>query len=414
MVSRLYQGAQAIVDANGNVTLSFTTPGLSNVWTGTISVYNALGSELWTVNVSGQAWGTVRGSGTFGPVQAWNSDQITITASGLTPGTIYNATLIGTSEDAQTATPIGPSSQLSSVDVGTITGSVSITSGNVDIGSVNGAVSVYENNETLLFSSPFIVTSDGATRSIGPFAVPNGVQSVKVLIVCVGAPVQTQNMVVSIPADFGIYPNVIPIGSTSENVPGNPSAALFYVSPALTQQIAVYADVLPGPSVEIPLVFNGYYMDSFIAEVYVFGYPTPAASVAPPLTSGRSNGQNNVSRAGTVILNNSSGQIINLTSATYFGMYWVSDFFSVAVGGSAENTLYIAGPASTYASAPLLVALGINESPSIIQPFGPLRITMECGTPNSIIWGDWPTSTPLRVTILGRTMTEELFIYGCY
>lgn len=115
MSDPLYQNAQGIVNAAGTVILPFPSPGTGYAWTGTVNVPNAIGNEKWQVQVgnagSGLPWGTFLGNSPFGPVQALDSAVISITGTGLTPGTIYTAVLIGSIDPKSSAPTAMPQPQ---------------------------------------------------------------------------------------------------------------------------------------------------------------------------------------------------------------------------------------------------------------------------------------------------------------
>ncbi|HVH77988.1 MAG TPA: hypothetical protein VM782_01240 [Stellaceae bacterium] len=115
MSDPLYQNAQGIVNAAGTVILPFSSPGQGYAWTGTVNVPNAIGNEKWQVQVgnagSGLPWGTFLGNSPFGPVQALDSAVISITGTGLTPGTIYTAVLIGSIDPKSSAPTAMPQPQ---------------------------------------------------------------------------------------------------------------------------------------------------------------------------------------------------------------------------------------------------------------------------------------------------------------
>ncbi len=88
-------------DGNGNANgIDCGTPGTGDVWLGTI-VLSATplttpvpASAIWVIQVAGVFWGLFYGGGA-GRFEAWDGENITITATGLTPLTQYTANLTG-------------------------------------------------------------------------------------------------------------------------------------------------------------------------------------------------------------------------------------------------------------------------------------------------------------------------------
>lgn len=150
-MAQLYQPAQAVVAANGTVTLSFGSPGQGYTWTGTVSVLNATGAEQWQVGVGGIPWVAFLGASPAGPIQADGGGVIQITGSGLTPGVTYQAVLIGSVDPTSQASPVAPQPQtLTLAQIAELIGSVfvypppvsSSTSGTVNVASGAGATIV--------------------------------------------------------------------------------------------------------------------------------------------------------------------------------------------------------------------------------------------------------------------------------
>lgn len=83
------------------------------MWTGTIACSSAPTAAVFTVLVGvpnlGQPWGSWLSTATFGPVQAWGMETVTVTATGLTAGATYQLLFIGVSEDATEAELVYPS-----------------------------------------------------------------------------------------------------------------------------------------------------------------------------------------------------------------------------------------------------------------------------------------------------------------
>lgn len=134
MSAQLYRTAQATVTTAGTITLNFGSPGQGYTWTGTVNVYNALGNEQWQVAVGGLPWGAFNGYSPFGPVQVEANGVLTITATGLTPGTAYQAVLIGSLDNTANAQPTGPGPM--PLTIAQIAGAIAVNQGQYDFGDL--------------------------------------------------------------------------------------------------------------------------------------------------------------------------------------------------------------------------------------------------------------------------------------
>jgi hypothetical protein len=106
---RLAQQVSQTTDANGALSVSFPQPKSGTVWTGTISCPAAPGTAAFTVTVGPNQIGAWNGPSPFGPVQAVESETITVHATGLTANTQYNFLFLGSNdniEDVQWQFPI--------------------------------------------------------------------------------------------------------------------------------------------------------------------------------------------------------------------------------------------------------------------------------------------------------------------
>lgn len=169
MIQRLIKATSGIVKNDGTVVLKFEQIPQSLCWTGTLSVTNATGSEKWTANVgigssNDQAWGQFFGASQFGPIQAISSEVLSISASGLTPGVIYNASFIGTSSDVGEVPFVSPQPQ--PLTLSQIAATVQA--------SVTGAVTANQ-PQVQLTGSPLTVSGPGTTTftwpvNSGPFS----------------------------------------------------------------------------------------------------------------------------------------------------------------------------------------------------------------------------------------------------
>lgn len=179
-VQRLYQAATGIVAATGKVTITFQPVPTLQMWTGALNVYNALGTETWQAQVSNAPWGTFIGNAQFGPIQASGAQSITITASGLVAGTVYNAALIGTSSDDGEVPYQFP--QVQPLTIGQITSALNVVVTNAltaAVSSVAGNVSTFGAQEHLT-NSPFSFTGSPQTQN---FPLPGGGPSLDGLMI---------------------------------------------------------------------------------------------------------------------------------------------------------------------------------------------------------------------------------------
>lgn len=103
---QLNQTAQATSDPNGNATFKFAAPEQGVVWTGTLSCANAPAVAGFVAAVALQQWCQWAGAATAGPVQLFSNQNLTVTATGLSPNASYQLSLIG-SEDPVTSPPAG-------------------------------------------------------------------------------------------------------------------------------------------------------------------------------------------------------------------------------------------------------------------------------------------------------------------
>ena len=99
MSIRLRRPATADADASGNLTLTFGPVDSGRMWTGTISIVSAPSGATWAVQAGGFTIGSSSGAGPFGPVQATESEYITVTGKGFTAGASYTATLVGSDDE---------------------------------------------------------------------------------------------------------------------------------------------------------------------------------------------------------------------------------------------------------------------------------------------------------------------------
>jgi hypothetical protein len=85
----------------------------------TISCPLAPDTAELTPELNGQSLGVIRGGNTFGPVQILEGNQLTVTATGLIPGTTYYLTLTGIAYTSVVTLPVYPSAYSDSVTTST-------------------------------------------------------------------------------------------------------------------------------------------------------------------------------------------------------------------------------------------------------------------------------------------------------
>lgn len=100
MAYRLALAATATSDSGGNITFKFSGPGTGLVYTGTVFVDKAPSTLASRVTVGGVPWGSSTGGQAL-QVQAVESDEIDVIASGAAPTTSYTAWLTGSSSSAE-------------------------------------------------------------------------------------------------------------------------------------------------------------------------------------------------------------------------------------------------------------------------------------------------------------------------
>jgi len=104
----------SLVATGTNDVFTFPNPPTGYVWSGTLSVTAPSASQLvpvgalMTANVGATSWGEWGGNSVFGPVQANQSQQLVVTAQGLTAGVTYLLNWIGSSDPAHVVQPLYP------------------------------------------------------------------------------------------------------------------------------------------------------------------------------------------------------------------------------------------------------------------------------------------------------------------
>lgn len=110
MATRTSQTVSATANANGAATFEFDPPPRGYVITGSIGIPAAPSSAVSTLTIGpggiGTTWGSWAGNATFGPVQAFGQEGMSIVATGLAAGGTYDAVFIGYSEEELPSTLI--------------------------------------------------------------------------------------------------------------------------------------------------------------------------------------------------------------------------------------------------------------------------------------------------------------------
>jgi len=74
---------------NGTATFLFDAVALSNTWTLTINCAGAPDTAVFIASSGGTTFGQFKGSNSWGPLQLQGGDRLSVTATGLIPGTLY-------------------------------------------------------------------------------------------------------------------------------------------------------------------------------------------------------------------------------------------------------------------------------------------------------------------------------------
>jgi hypothetical protein len=85
----------AVTDSTGTCTFTFQQTPVTQTWTATINVPGAPDTAITTAYTNGNATAQWQGSNTYGPLQLGNGQQLSLTCTGMSPLTNYQATAIG-------------------------------------------------------------------------------------------------------------------------------------------------------------------------------------------------------------------------------------------------------------------------------------------------------------------------------
>lgn len=106
LYSPLRKVVQATSDGSGNATFSFDRVTPHTVWRGSVFIDQAPASVSARVTVGGISWGTTTGGAAL-QVEALESEQVQVTATGLAVSTTYQAYFIGNELHKETAAGVG-------------------------------------------------------------------------------------------------------------------------------------------------------------------------------------------------------------------------------------------------------------------------------------------------------------------
>ena len=107
---KLEKGVSATADSAGEATFVFQSPPAGVSWTGTLNCANAPLASVFNAVIGGTSWGSWGGNSVFGPIQilGQGSEQLTVTATGLTAGIAYEVWFLGSSDQTVNLAPIWP------------------------------------------------------------------------------------------------------------------------------------------------------------------------------------------------------------------------------------------------------------------------------------------------------------------
>lgn len=106
---QLNQDTSAVATGNGTATFTFPSPPTSSWWSGSLFCAAAPVGAIFTAAIGATPWGEWAGNSVYGPVQCTDNQQLTVTATGLVPGSSYILSWRGSSDDSRTVQPLFPS-----------------------------------------------------------------------------------------------------------------------------------------------------------------------------------------------------------------------------------------------------------------------------------------------------------------
>jgi len=200
-------------DTTGSATFTFDQVALSNTWTVTINCAGAPDTARFTAQTSLTTYGSFKGSNSWGPMQLEGGDQLSISATGLVPGTQYTMNCLGVNETVTDPAIVYPAPYADTVT--SSTEQLYLGSGRVLVGT----------------GTSFTVPISTSYRSLY-FALigTNSQPASDVIITCVGSSTSFNYSPISVPYSSG-FPNQsiwrIPLLSL-----GDPSVEINLISSA--------------------------------------------------------------------------------------------------------------------------------------------------------------------------------------
>lgn len=233
--------------AAGAVTLSFPSPKIGRIWLGSVTIPNALGTDVWLVTVGGQLCATVTGSGPFGPLQIQGGQVLALTGTvGLI--TPYVAVLSGIDDPADNPTAFTGPAALASVSApSTAPSNVNIVNQpiNVDVANsptvtISGTPTVLQTPVTLAYNSSGAIPAAGGSTNWGTSAQVIYLDTLAIDLAITTAPSAGGLVTVT---DYGANPLIslyVPITLTGHVVLSMCWPHRYYINtPAATQPLIV-------------------------------------------------------------------------------------------------------------------------------------------------------------------------------
>jgi hypothetical protein len=132
---QLNQEVSAVASAAGVATFTFQNPPTGLLWSGTLSCSGAPTTAIFLAAIGGTTWGSWAGNSVGGPVQAKSSQQLVVTASGLTAGITYLLVWSGSSDQESTVQPTWPEPNSSALFAATANPGATVAFGPATIAS---------------------------------------------------------------------------------------------------------------------------------------------------------------------------------------------------------------------------------------------------------------------------------------
>ena len=147
----LSQTVSATADSSGKATFTFTSPPAGFTWTGTLTCAAAPTSTVFLATVGAVSWGDWGGNSVYGPVQVLGqgSQQLVVTATGLTPNTSFTMQWNGSSDPSDLVSAVWPDVNTSALQA--------IISGSIATSPIDHVTSA-ANNYTVSYVTPLTQT----------------------------------------------------------------------------------------------------------------------------------------------------------------------------------------------------------------------------------------------------------------